>query len=98
MLQVGVGGLSIAQQRSHFALWALEKAPLLIGANLKTISEDSLAILTAKEVCTYTLLGGGRSRALGEGEGQGSFCLKTGLTRPLYTALFAETTNRGGCG
>lgn len=53
LLQVGVGGLSIAQQRSHFALWALVKAPLLIGANLEDIPEDSLAILKAKEVRIY---------------------------------------------
>jgi hypothetical protein len=46
-----MGSLSLAQQRSHFALWALVKAPLLIGANLEEISEESLAILKAKEVC-----------------------------------------------
>lgn len=49
-VQVGIGDLSTAQQRSHFALWALVKAPLLIGANLEEISEDSLAILKATEV------------------------------------------------
>lgn len=48
--QVGVGKLSFAQQRSHFALWALVKAPLLIGANLEKISNSSLSILKAKEV------------------------------------------------
>lgn len=50
MLEVGVGTLTLAQQRSHFALWALVKAPLLIGANLATISSASLGILKAKEV------------------------------------------------
>ena len=50
MLQVGVGDLTLAQQRSHFALWALVKAPLLIGANLDHIADDSLDILKAKEV------------------------------------------------
>jgi alpha-galactosidase len=50
LLQVGVGGLTPAQQRSHFALWALVKAPLLIGADLSDISATSLKILMAKEV------------------------------------------------
>ncbi len=50
MLEVGNGDLTVAQQRSHFALWALVKAPLLIGADLAVLSRTSLAILTAKEV------------------------------------------------
>jgi alpha-galactosidase len=48
--QVGNGQLTVQQQRSHFALWALVKAPLLIGTNLATVSQQSLAILKAKEV------------------------------------------------
>lgn len=50
--QVGVGQFTLAQQRSHFALWALVKSPLLIGANLEQIPEESLNILKAKEVRT----------------------------------------------
>jgi alpha-galactosidase len=49
-VQVGVAGLTLAQQRSHFALWALAKAPLLIGADLADISASSLKILMSKEV------------------------------------------------
>lgn len=49
-IQVGVAQWSLAQQRSHFALWALVKAPLLIGANLQALQGDSLAVLKAKEV------------------------------------------------
>ena len=37
-------------QRSHFALWALAKAPLLIGTDLRKISQLSLDILKAPEV------------------------------------------------
>lgn len=64
-LQVGVAKFSLAQQRSHFALWALVKAPLLLGANLELITPDSLKILTAREV------GGGSGVLLGEGVGVG---------------------------
>ena len=32
MLEVGNNGLTLSEQRSHFALWAAVKSPLLIGA------------------------------------------------------------------
>ena len=56
MLEVGVPpnvngtGLKPAEERSHFALWALMKAPLLIGADLRNISEHSLSLLRNNEV------------------------------------------------
>ena len=54
-LQVGVvpasgGGLKPQEERAHFALWALLKAPLIIGADLRHISNSSLAVLKAREV------------------------------------------------
>lgn len=48
MLEVGNGGLTLAEERSHFALWALAKAPLIIGCDLNTVSSQSLAILKNK--------------------------------------------------
>jgi alpha-galactosidase len=45
MLEIG-NGLSPAESRSHFALWAAMKSPLLIGTDLSKLSEDDLAILT----------------------------------------------------
>jgi alpha-galactosidase len=47
---VGNGKLTLGEQRTHFALWALLKSPLLIGADLRSINPDSLAILKAREV------------------------------------------------
>ena len=38
MLEVGLPGsalLSLEQQQAHFALWAIVKSPLVIGANLR---------------------------------------------------------------
>ena len=46
MLEVGNGGLTHEEEKTHFALWALAKAPLIIGCDLTTVSADSLAILT----------------------------------------------------
>jgi alpha-galactosidase len=48
--QVGNGDLTLNEQRSHFALWALLKSPLLLGADLRRLSPKSLAILKAREV------------------------------------------------
>jgi alpha-galactosidase len=45
MLQVGHPSLSDAEARSHFALWALAKAPLIIGADLRTLTPTHIAIL-----------------------------------------------------
>lgn len=48
--QVGNPGLTVNEQRSHFALWALLKSPLFIGADLRTLSKEAKEILTAAEV------------------------------------------------
>lgn len=50
MLQIGNNVLTTAEERSHFALWAFAKAPLIIGCDLNTISSDSLAILMNKNM------------------------------------------------
>jgi alpha-galactosidase len=50
MLEVGNGGLSDAQNRAHFGLWALIAAPLIAGNDLRNMSAATKAILTADEV------------------------------------------------
>ena len=45
MLQVGDIGLSITEQRSHFALWSLMASPLLIGSDVSMLTNTSLTIL-----------------------------------------------------
>ena len=50
MLEVGNGGMTDAEYISHFSLWAISKAPLLIGCDVNTISEAALSILTNGEV------------------------------------------------
>ena len=50
MLEVGNGGMSETEYRSHFALWAMMAAPLLIGTDLRTIQQQNLDILLNKEV------------------------------------------------
>jgi len=45
MLQVGDIGLSITEQRSHYALWSLMASPLLIGSDVSMLTPTSLTIL-----------------------------------------------------
>ncbi|KAI1284675.1 glycoside hydrolase family 27 protein [Xylaria sp. FL0933] len=53
MLEVGNGGLTTAEERTHFAFWAAMKSPLLIGTNLDTASDDSKAILLNKYLIAF---------------------------------------------
>ncbi|KAL8151340.1 hypothetical protein V2J09_021148 [Rumex salicifolius] len=46
MLEVGNGGMTTEEYRSHFSIWALVKAPLLIGCDDRT----TLQLLSNKEV------------------------------------------------
>lgn len=50
MLEVGNMGLTHTEQKSHFSLWALAKAPLLIGCDIRNLSREVFEILTAPEV------------------------------------------------
>lgn len=45
LLLVGQGSLTVEEERTHFALWAFSKAPLIISTDLDKISDESLAIL-----------------------------------------------------
>ncbi|WNV92124.1 NPCBM/NEW2 domain-containing protein [Umezawaea sp. Da 62-37] len=50
MLEVGNGGMTDAEYRSHFTLWSMMNAPLLIGADLRTASAATYSILTNRDV------------------------------------------------
>jgi alpha-galactosidase len=50
MLQIGNGGMTLDEERSHLALWAQLSAPLLIGCDLTAVSPRSLGILTERRV------------------------------------------------
>nr|GMC71153.1 alpha-galactosidase-like [Ipomoea batatas] len=50
MLEVGNGGMSTEEYRSHFSIWALAKAPLIIGCDVRSIDNNTLEILSNKEV------------------------------------------------
>jgi alpha-galactosidase len=49
MLEVG-NGLTPAQNRSHFSLWAMLAAPLIAGNDLRKMSAETKSVLTNKDV------------------------------------------------
>ncbi|SFW72875.1 carbohydrate-binding protein [Amycolatopsis australiensis] len=50
MLEVGNGGMTAAEYRTHFGLWAMMAAPLLIGSDLRKVSADNFDILKNTDV------------------------------------------------
>jgi len=50
MLEVGNGGMTTEEYRTHFSLWALAKAPLIIGCDITKMSADTKEILMNTEV------------------------------------------------
>jgi alpha-galactosidase len=50
MLEVGNGGMTDTEYRSHFSLWALLAAPLMAGNDLRNMSPATREILTNKDV------------------------------------------------
>jgi len=50
MLEVGNGGMTDTEYRSHFSLWSILAAPLIAGNDLRTMRPEIREILTNKEV------------------------------------------------
>lgn len=50
MLEVGNGGMTPAEYRSHFSLWAMMAAPLMAGNDIANMDESTRAILLNKDV------------------------------------------------
>lgn len=49
MLQIG-NGLSIQEEKTHFAMWCMMSTPLVIGCDLTKVTEETLEILKNKEL------------------------------------------------
>lgn len=49
MLEIG-NGLTYDEEKSHFAMWCMMSAPLMLGNDLNNISADSLSVISNKEL------------------------------------------------
>lgn len=50
VLRIGKGGMTNTEYTSYFSLWAISKAPLLIGGDVRTMSQAILNIYLNPEV------------------------------------------------
>ncbi|CCM00618.1 uncharacterized protein FIBRA_02654 [Fibroporia radiculosa] len=50
ILEVGNGDLTYDEAKSHFTAWALLKSPLLISTDLPTVTDETLEILSNREL------------------------------------------------
>jgi alpha-galactosidase len=50
MLEVGNGKLTPGEDRAHFSMWAMLAAPLIAGNDLRSMTKETIAVLTNKEV------------------------------------------------
>jgi alpha-galactosidase len=50
MLEVGNGGMTTEEYRTHMSLWAILAAPLLAGNDLSTMTRETVALLTNHDV------------------------------------------------
>ncbi|XP_057773700.1 alpha-galactosidase 1-like [Salvia miltiorrhiza] len=50
MLEIGNGGMTKDEYIVHFSLWAVSKAPLLIGCDVRNVSKETMEIISNKEV------------------------------------------------
>jgi alpha-galactosidase len=50
MLEVGNGGMTADEYRTHMSLWAILAAPLLAGNDLSTMTAETVELLTNRDV------------------------------------------------
>jgi alpha-galactosidase len=53
MLEVGNGGMTTTEYRTHFSMWNVLAAPLIYGNDLRSMTPDIRDILTNKEVLRF---------------------------------------------
>ena len=50
MLEIGNGGMSEDEYRTHMTLWAIQAAPLMLGNDVRTMSPVTIALLENRDV------------------------------------------------
>lgn len=50
MLEIGNGNMTLYEQQTHMSFWAALKSPLIIGADLRALSNESLDVLKNPDI------------------------------------------------
>ncbi|KAI0318871.1 glycoside hydrolase superfamily [Amylostereum chailletii] len=54
MMEIGNGDFTPEEERTHFAVWAFMKSPILLGTDLSQLSADQVAIITNAELLAFS--------------------------------------------
>ncbi|MGW1895624.1 NPCBM/NEW2 domain-containing protein [Streptomyces sp. NPDC002004] len=91
MLEVGNGGMTDTEYRTHFSLWSVMAAPLLIGSDLRKASDATFDILGNREVIAVDQDPLGRQGAVLTSENGRWVVVKEMQDGSRTVALFNET-------
>jgi alpha-galactosidase len=98
MLEIGNGGMTDTEYRSHFSLWAIMAAPLLIGSDLRKVSPATFDILLNRAVIAVDQDPLGRQgHVLSNQDGLWTFA-KPLANGDVAVALFNETNSAATIG
>ncbi|WP_290863326.1 CBM35 domain-containing protein [Hamadaea sp.] len=93
MLEVGNGGMTATEYRSHFSLWAIMAAPLLIGSDLRKATAETFGILKNADVIAVDQDPLGRQGTVVSNDGAGHVVYARTLANgDRAVALSNETT------
>jgi len=53
MMEIGNGGLTVQEQRTHFAAWIFMKSPILLGTDLSALNSTQVSIITNPELLAF---------------------------------------------
>jgi len=71
---VGFGGCTEEEYRTHFALWCMMNSPLMIGCDIRSISDTALELLTNKDLIAINQDKEGRQPYLANNTGNTRYC------------------------
>lgn len=91
MLEVGNGGMTDTEYRTHFSMWSIMAAPLLIGSDLRSASDETFEILGNREVIAVDQDPLGRQGTVVSSEGGRWVVSKEMKDGSRAVALFNET-------
>lgn len=91
MLEVGNGGMTPTEYRSHFSLWSIMAAPLLIGSDLRKATPETYEILGNREVIAVDQDRLGKQGKVLSSGGGGWVVVKELAGGDRAVALFNET-------
>ncbi|WP_328542956.1 MULTISPECIES: NPCBM/NEW2 domain-containing protein [unclassified Streptomyces] len=93
MLEVGNGGMTATEYRTHFSMWSIMASPLLIGTDLRKASAETLDILSNREVIAVDQDPLGKQGTVLSSEGGRWVVAKEMKDGSRVVALFNESGN-----